>query len=203
MIWSSTKAIAGALVSSMRTPRSCWRTWMSKSGYSSCAARGSSEALPEVSTASAQRRSRSCRPPEDASRRRATSSRRQDVQAAARVDVGGDGGKRGGEGNGRALRQGSGRVVHAASLARGRGSGQGAATMQPPACARPRQKQTAGLPRPFGLQQPMAIRTGSERSATPASAKSRGTDWRRSRRRRTPATPAKRRCRGRRHTCRW
>ena len=39
------------------------------------AARGSSDALPLVSTASAQRRSSSCMPPLEASRRRATSAR--------------------------------------------------------------------------------------------------------------------------------
>jgi hypothetical protein len=75
MISPSTKAIAGASIRSMRTPRSCCSTWMSNPGYSSCAARGSSDALPLVSTASAQRRSRSCMPPLEASLSRATSSR--------------------------------------------------------------------------------------------------------------------------------
>src|SRR5690606_3868144 len=75
MMRPSTKAIAGALNRSRRSPRSSWCTWMSKSGYSSRAARGSSLVLPVVSTASAQRRSSSCMPPLDASRRRATSSR--------------------------------------------------------------------------------------------------------------------------------
>src|SRR5690606_33048277 len=75
MMRPSTKAIAGALNRSRRSPRSSWCPWMSKSGYSSRAARGSSLVLPVVSTARAQRRSSSCMPPVEASRRRATSSR--------------------------------------------------------------------------------------------------------------------------------
>src|SRR3990167_11545881 len=75
MISPSTNAKAGALINSILMPRSCWCTWMSKSGYRCWAARGSSESLPVVSTASAQRRNSSCRPPLEASRRRAISAR--------------------------------------------------------------------------------------------------------------------------------